>query len=146
MSATFLATLMRVAQQQTKADRALTVDIQLTIVDALNLKQADIQAADFIGFSVIREALESGEPIITNNAVVDSSSAPKTNTNFSNLRVVVVIPVIGLGAIYLDQPIRRGIIAKDIVDRLMRLANQVIANDQTGSSETELHSLFNEIG
>jgi hypothetical protein len=145
MSAAFLVNLMRIALHTTGAERALAVDSQMGVVDTINLDQTDINSEKFTGFESIREALAKGAPIITNNAVMDASRAPVTNTSFSNLRVVVVIPVEGLGAIYLDQPIRRGMIAKEIVNRLMVLGQQAVHDGQIAASESDLQALYGRI-
>src|SRR5690349_14057009 len=115
MSENFLSNFMHAALAITGAERALVVDSDLTIIDMVNLAQSDVLADNFIGIDIIRRALESGEAIVTNNAVSDVAHAPNTNTNFSNLRLIVVIPAGGHGAVYLDQLMRKGVIPKDRV-------------------------------
>ncbi|MBI5670677.1 MAG: hypothetical protein HZC41_22010 [Chloroflexi bacterium] len=146
MSATFLANFMRLAQRETGAERAMAADGDLSIVATLNLEQADLMSPQFNGIEVIRLALDNGEPIITNNAVIDPRRAPVTNTNFSNLRVVVVIPVEEYGAIYLDQHIRRGVIPKELVNRLWLLAGRVVDSGEMEQSLDELQALYQQIG
>jgi hypothetical protein len=99
MSATFLSNFMWLAQDVTGAERAMVTDGDLAILATVNLEQADLMSTQFNGIEIIRQALDDGEPIITNNAVIDPRRAPVTNTNFSNLRVVVVIPIEELGAV-----------------------------------------------
>lgn len=146
MSATFLANLMRLAQSETGAERAMAADGDLSILATLNLEQADLMSVQFNGIEIIRQALDDGQPIITNNAVIDPRHAPVTNTNFSNLRVVVVIPVEEYGAIYLDQHIRRGVIPKELVNRLWRLAGHVVDSGAMECSLEELQALYEKIG
>jgi hypothetical protein len=145
MSSTLLSNFMRLALEKTGAERALVTDNNLAIVDTVNLEQADIMAETFLGIEIIRQALDAGEAIITNNAVSSVSNAPLTNTSFSNLRVVVVIPIAELGAVYLDQPIRGGIIPKETVDRLMAVG-MFIADDESERTEAELSQLYQEVG
>src|SRR5512145_423782 len=144
MSGNFLTNFMRLALQKTGAERALAAAGDLSIVATQNLEQADLMSSQFTGIEVIRRALDNGEPIITNNAVMDPNLAPVTNTNFSNLRVVVVIPVEEYGAIYLDQHIRRGVIPRDVVRRLWSLAMQLAANGQMDISEEDLDALYQQ--
>jgi hypothetical protein len=145
MSGNFLSNFMRFALQTTGAERGLACDLELSIVDQVNIQQADIMSQHFTGLETMRRALEDGESIITNNAVMDPALAPVTNTNFSNLRVVVVIPLLNYGAIYLDQSIRRGIIAKEIVDRLTIVGNTALENNLFEISEAELWELYHQI-
>ncbi len=145
MSATFLTNFMRLALAVTGAERGMAADGSLSIVATANLEQADVLSTQFIGIEVIRQALDSGEPIITNNAVSDPRRAPVTNTNFSNLRVVVVIPVEELGAVYLDQHIRKGVIRKEIVDRLWLLGGRVFDSGEMNHSEAELQALYEQM-
>jgi len=145
MSETFLSNFMHVALHITGAERALVVDQDLTIIDMVNLEQSDILADNFIGIDVIRRALESGEAIVTNNAVSDVSHAPNTNTNFSNLRLIVVIPAGGYGAVYLDQPMRLGVIPKDTINRLMALGEHVAQSGQLEISADEMGDLYQQI-
>lgn len=142
MSADFLSNFMRVALEITGAERAVACDAESAIINFHNIEQTDLLSEKFSGMEIVRQSLESGLPIITNNAVSSITDAPVTNTNYSNLRVIVVIPIAGVGAIYLDQPIRKGIIPKDKVDRLAALAQRAA----TDSSAAELKSLYQEIG
>jgi hypothetical protein len=145
MSETFLSNFMHVALRITGAERALVVDDDLTIIDMVNLDQSDVLADNFIGVDVVRKALESGEPIVTNNAVSDISNAPNTNTNFSNLRLIVVIPVAGYGAVYLDQLMRLGVIPKDTINRLMELGEQIAQSQQLEISADEMDERYQQL-
>lgn len=145
MSASFLSNFMRFSLQATGAERGLACDTDLSIIDQVNLDQADVMSDKFTGMETMRRALEEGKAIITNNAVMDPALAPVTNTNFSNLRVVVVIPLTNCGAIYLDQPIRRGIIAKDIVNKLASLGSYALENGYMELNEADLGALYQQM-
>lgn len=145
MSETFLSNFMHVSLHITGAERALVVDHDLTIIDMVNLDQSDVLADNFIGIDVIQRALASGECIVTNNAVSDNAHAPNTNTNFSNLRLVVVIPAAGYGAVYLDQLMRKGVIPKDKVNRLMVLGEHIVQSGQLEISAEEMDDLYRQI-
>ncbi|MBZ0286757.1 MAG: hypothetical protein K8I30_04015, partial [Anaerolineae bacterium] len=107
--------------------------------------QSDVLDDNFIGIDVIRRALESGEAIVTNNAVSDVSHAPNTNTNFSNLRLVVVIPAGGHGAVYLDQLMRKGVIPKDRVNRLLVLGELLAENGELEISADEMGERYQQM-
>jgi hypothetical protein len=145
MSASFLSNFMRFTLETTGAERGLACDSDLAIVDQVNIEQADILSERFTGIETMRRALQDGESIITNNAVMDPSMAPVTNTNFSNLRVIVVIPLVGYGAVYVDQSIRKGIIAKEVVEKLTTLGNTILENGQA-DDDLELSSLYQQMG
>lgn len=142
MSDSFLLNFMRVAHQITKAERAFAVDNNLTVRGTVGMAPDQIEAAYL---KCIKDALNRGEPVITDNytMTIEPSKAPVTNQSFPQLRAVFIIPLAGHGAICLDQRLQRGIIAKDKVDRLMQLGQQAIADQQTGSTEDELLALYN---
>ncbi len=143
MSDLFLLSFMRVAHRVTKAERAFAVDTNLTVSGTVGITPEQIEAAYL---KCIQEALNRGEPIITDNytLTVEPAKAPVTNQSFPQLRAVFFIPLAGYGAICLDQRLQRGIIAKDKVDRLMELGRRAAA-EQPVSSEDELLALYNQM-
>lgn len=144
MSDLFLLSFMRVAHLVTKAERAFAVDTSLTVAGTVGITPEQIEAAYL---KCIQDALNRGEPIITDNytLTVEPAKAPVTNQSFPQLRAVFFIPLAGHGAICLDQRIQRGIIAKDKVDRLMELGRRAVAAEHTASSEDELLALYNQM-
>ncbi len=147
MSDNLLSKLMRVAKQITRAERAMAVDTELNVLDTLNLDPAVMNTAHFrdVAIASLRRALERNESIITNNIITDPAQAPVTNTNFTDLRVVVVLPVIEHGAIYLDQHIRYGIIPRQTIDKLMRLVKQVLEDQAEEHNEEDLTALYQQM-
>lgn len=137
MDTQLLENLMIVARDITQADRAVVVDTELNIVKLDNADTTFLESNDYTQFAVnnLRQAISTNEPIIGNNVVQDVSSAPITNTNFANLRIALVLPVSGHGAIYLDRPIRRGVIPKVLIDRLMTLIKSVLDERPTPDLE-----------
>ncbi|MDX2076282.1 MAG: hypothetical protein SFZ02_07610 [bacterium] len=129
MTSGLLENLMIVARDITQAERGVIVDSELNILKLDNVDTAFLESNDYLKFAVLnlRQALQTNEAIIGNNVVQDMSSAPTTNTNFANLRMALVLPVLGYGAIYLDRPIRSGVISKTVVDRLMVLIGAVLS-------------------
>ena len=142
MNTSLLASLMQIAIQQTGADRAMVCDTHLAIIGSVNLEQADILSEHLT--DVVQRAIASGQPVITNNAVRDAANAPLTKTNFDNLRGVVVIPVVGIGALYLDRPLKQGIIAKNTISRLMKVAEQAAKDGQTETTAAKLGELYQQ--
>jgi len=137
-----LASLMQIAIQQTGADRAMVCDTHLAVVGSVNLEQSEILSERLT--DVVQRAITSGQPVITNNAIKDAADAPHTKTNFENLRGVVVIPVVGVGALYLDRPLKQGIIAKNTVNRLMKVAEQAAKDDPTETTADKLGELYQQ--
>ena len=140
MSNTFIENFMLAAQKVSHAERCLVVDPQLQLLNTLNVSDKELQSAEFnnLAMECLRQAWESGEALITNNVIPDPSDAPTTNTNFANLRVIVALPIVGHGAIYMDQHIRNGIIPKQMVDQLMRLAEILMQKHQEALSVSEM--------
>ncbi len=139
MSSTILEPFLYAARSITGAERGLVVDTNMHILQTVNLDPAIAAAADFIesATQILRDAIAQGEPIVTNNVITDPAQAPTTNTNFSDLRVVVAIPVKHEGAVYLEKHIKNGVIDRDTVDKLMRLAGEAL-EDSTLHSESAL--------
>jgi hypothetical protein len=144
MSESFVSNFMRAAIYITGVERALAVNTDIKVVDSVNLQQADIESERFTGIEAIQKALGSGQYVITNNLKIDPALAPTTNTNFSDLRVVIAIPLAGFGAVYLDQPLRNGMIAKEIVEKLMALADHVIQQQNTDLSTSDLVARYEQ--
>ena len=143
MNTSLLANLMQIAIQQTGADRAMVCDTQLAVIGSVNLEQADILSERLT--EVVQKAIATGQPVITNNAVKDVASAPVTKTNFDNLRGIVVIPVVGVGALYLDKPLKKGIIAKDKVNLLMKVAEHAAKSGQVETTAERLGELYQQL-
>ncbi|MCU0513107.1 MAG: hypothetical protein MUE40_11110 [Anaerolineae bacterium] len=140
MTVSFLKTFMHAARDITGADRALAVDLEMQVQATHNLDEHTLKTPRFSNVALLnlRRALDQQVAILANNVVTTPAEAPITNTSFSDLRVVVAIPVPTLGAVYLDQHIRQGVIPRETIDRLFALAQAVIAAGDTGLSAAEL--------
>jgi hypothetical protein len=143
----FLENLLYIARSATRAERGMAVDQALNLLDRINLDDAVLESPQFIDMasSCLRRAIEDDEAIITNNVVPDASQAPTTNTNFSDLRMIVVLPVTQRGAIYLDRPVRQGLIYKENVDALMLFARQALTAGLEEAPREQLLKLFREM-
>jgi len=142
MSENFLLNLMRVALQVTRAERAFSVDNQLAILGSIKIEPEKVEAPYL---KSMKKAIDDGRPIITDNytMTIEPSKAPITNQSFPQLRAVVVIPVSGHGAICVDQRLRGGIVAKEKVDKLTRMIEQVLHSGRLDITEDELLKLYN---
>lgn len=147
MSNHFLVNFMYAAKTITKAQRGMAVDADLQLLDTINLSQDIINSNLFqeVASNNLNRALQKGEAIITNNMITDPSQAPVTNTNFADLRVVIIIPVDGYGAVYLDQPLRYGIIARSVIDKLVRLAMFILENQLEDGSPEQIEAWYGEL-
>ncbi|GAB4319904.1 MAG: hypothetical protein Kow00117_09520 [Phototrophicales bacterium] len=147
MPESYLTQFMNVAQGVTHAERGLAVDNHANIIKANNIDPSTIDSEEFQTFAMpnLRQAMTLGEPIITNNVITDLSQAPTTNTNFTNLRIAVALPIPGHGAIYLDRRVRDGVITKQTIDKLMQLAQFVEENQFQIKNEDELFQLYQEL-
>lgn len=143
-SENFLLNLMRVAHQVTRAERAFAVDNQLNILGSIKIEPEKIEAPYL---KSMKKAMEDSKAIITDNytMTIEPSKAPITNQSFPQLRAVVVIPVSGHGAICVDQRLRGGIVAKEKVDKLSRLTEQVLASNRLDISEDDLLKMYNSL-
>ncbi len=147
MTAThFLTTFLAFALQASTAERGMAVDGDMTVVGLENLTQAEIDAPAFTGFENIRQAYERNErPHISNNQILDPQSAPKTNTNFANLRLVVVFPFDDLGAVYIDQHVSTGAPEKNQIERLMATAYEVIGSGELNVTLDDLNTIYTSL-
>ena len=105
----------------------MAVDHEGGVIALQNLTEADIASESFTGFKNIAQvAPGSTSPFITNNMVLDANMASATNTNFANLRLVIVFPLSNIGSVYIDQHVRQGVVTPQMADRLMRTALTLI--------------------
>jgi hypothetical protein len=137
MSADFLVNFLQVAKTITGVERGMAVDQNLNVLHRINLDEETLKTPRFsvLANSTLRRAMESNDAILTNNVVTNPSEAPLTNTSFSDLRVIVAIPLGKAGAVYLDQHIRQGVISREMIEDLHNLGKQAL--DQGAASSTE---------
>lgn len=147
MNQAFLSQFLSAALQITNAERGMAVDTDLTVLEMHNLDEKMVQMPEFgdLAFQALGDAISQRETILTNNVITDPAQAPITNTNFSELRVVVAIPVLGVGAIYLDQHIRNGIIPRENIEKLQEVATRVVTANRLEMTHEEIVALFNQI-
>jgi hypothetical protein len=146
MTEQFLKRFLNMACVTTGAERALSVNEQLEVVDRFNVDESLLSDTVFwpLTSKLLQQAHETGEPILTNNMIQDPSQAPTTNTNFSSLRVIVVLPIAGHGIIYLDQKIKTGVFTREVLRKLTATLNQVTEAQRIDISEEALRALYEQ--
>jgi hypothetical protein len=146
MSVQLLTDFMKLVLDITGAERGLAVDTEMTICAMANLDEDTAQSPKFsdLALQALSDAMTDNEAVITNNIITDPSQAPTTNTNFSHLRFVVAIPLPQVGAVYVDQPIRNGVISRDPIEKLRQLGEQVAAQ-ASNTPNTDLRALYDQM-
>jgi hypothetical protein len=94
---------------------------------------------------VVEESMTTQTAVLTNNAISNPLDAPKTNTSFADLRVIVAIPVKGHGAVYLDRPIKFGVIGRDILDKLTKYAQKLVEDNHLTLTSDEMLAQFGAV-
>jgi hypothetical protein len=147
MTEEFLVRFMHAAQEVTKAERLLAVDANMMPVDSIDLEQDEIDSDEFKAILEpnLKQAIERGEVIITNNLITGDVKAPTTNTNFSELRFVILIPIGNVGAIYLDKRVRMGMIAREAVDKLRLLALRIIDSGYENNTAEQIVTWYRQM-
>lgn len=143
MSDKLLTNLMHFALRVTGAKRGMALDTATRVVAFEGLTEEDIAKPGFTGFdNVIKAYTTNGKPYLTNNMVLDPAEAPTTNTMFTDLRLVVVFPLAHLGAIYIDQPIRDGVLEPDMLDQVQRFVVTWASQQQPEQSVDDMVTRF----
>lgn len=103
--------------------RGVVVNPHLQPLAIENFDAEKFNDPSFVATLHLEKAIQTGKIEIGNDAIL-SAQAPNTNTNMSDIRGVVIIPIEGHGALYLDQPIRVGIIPRFTVDKIAQLLHE----------------------
>jgi hypothetical protein len=139
----FMKHLMHFALTVSDAERAVAFDAENRVLAYENISEEDIYAPTFSGFQNVAQALAANEqPHITNNMILEPNLAPTTNTNFANLRLVVVFPLGEYGSVYIDQHVRRGVVDKARVHRIQTLMSMWIASGSTDLVQADMIAAF----
>lgn len=121
-----LTRLLRFAVAETRADRIYAFDSTGQLVDYAQLDSPSSEPPQITSLmaGLIADAIQKNELVLSNNTFIDPTQAPNTNTSIQNLRIYVVIPVKNFGVLFLDQPIRSGIVPRPIIDRLQSIGQR----------------------
>jgi hypothetical protein len=143
LSEKLLTNLMHFALRVTGAERGMALDSTSQVVALVGLTEDELASPEFTGFDNIVKALSLGSrPFLTNNMILDPSDAPITNTMFTDLRLVVVFPFDQLGAIYIDQPIRDGVLQQDMLDQIQHFARTWLEREPEELSVDDMVASF----
>lgn len=108
-----------------------------SVVVARNFKKDMLEKLDFIvSLSAIRQAMESAEPVVTDNALTDPRFSQSESVKLHELKSILALPVLGadglLGAFYLDHRFERGIFSGEMLGGLRAFADQAALALQKG--------------
>lgn len=147
MSDSILSVVMRVAKEITRAERGMSVTSDLTVIDIENITIDNVEDDAFqeVALKSLAKAIETNQSVLTNNIITDPALAPVTNTNFTDLRVIVAIPVQGQGAIYLDQHIRNGMFQRDTIDRLNQMVAEIIEREDISLDADQIRKIYDAL-
>lgn len=147
MSDSILSVVMRVAKQITNAERGMSVTSDLTVIDIedLPIEIMEDEAFQEVALKALSQAIDSKQSVLTNNIITDPAQAPVTNTNFTDLRVIVAIPVDGEGAVYLDQHIRNGMFQRDTIEKLNRMVATAVDDGDLSVNDDQLRQIYDNL-
>jgi GAF domain-containing protein len=90
---------------------------------ARNISKEALESEEFkISLSAIREAMEKGEPVLSDNALTDSRFRDAKSVQLHQLKSILALPVMGkdgvMGVFYLDQPLETGMLDPETMTAL----------------------------
>lgn len=100
-----------------------------SVVVARNLKKEDLARAEFaVSLSAIRQAMETGEPAVTDNALTDPRFSQAKSVRLHELKSILALPLNGpegiLGVFYLDHRFELGLFSEELLAGLKAFADQ----------------------
>jgi len=140
----FISHFLHFAKDITQSERGLAYDTQFSVVGHADIDDLVLKSAKFndLAQQVIREAQDKNEAIITNNVIIDPTKAPTTNISFSDLRMVVAIPLVGVGVVYLDRLIKVGVIPREQIEKIKAFGDSLLSTPYETLSLDELKTQF----
>lgn len=114
-----------------------------SVVVARNIKKEMIERLDFaLSLSAIRQAMETGEPVVTDNALTDPRFSQAKSVQLHELKSILALPVLGaeglLGVFYLDHRFEMAIFAEEKLAALRAFADQAALAMQKGQMIEDL--------
>jgi len=90
------------------------------VAAARNIRKEDLGHLDYsLSLSAVRDALKSGEPVVTDNAAQDPRFREAKSVQLSGLKAILALPVVGAkgvqGVFYLDNRFRQGLFGQEIL-------------------------------
>lgn len=114
-----------------------------TVVVAQNINKEMLDKEDFaVSRSAIRQAMELGQPVVTDNALADPRFSQAKSVQLHELKSILALPVKGrrgvLGVFYLDHRFEMGLFAGEKLAVLQAFADQAALALQKGQMIEEL--------
>jgi len=127
-----LDAIMDVATQTTGAERGFLIlvdDGKISFQTARNFRREEVKKPELkISSSLVRRVMKSGSPVLTDNATEDERFAEFQSVERLELKSIVSVPFRSgdsvMGALYLDNPARRGAFGPGDLQFLQALADQ----------------------
>jgi len=93
------------------------------VAKARNFDNVNIEPSEqALSFSVVRRAIDSKSPVVTDNALADARFKESESIQLSQLKSIVALPLLGptgiLGVFYLDHPLEEGLFGGEILKAL----------------------------
>ncbi|MBN1487559.1 MAG: GAF domain-containing protein [Anaerolineae bacterium] len=151
-----LEAVMEAVIQLTGAERGMLLLLQeetkqLEVMLKQNATGEDFTEEDMkFSYSIVQQALEQGEPVLTTNAQVDPRFKGSESIIAYGLRSILCTPLIAMGTpigvIYLDNRAQAGIFGQDDLNMLSAFANQAaIALDNAHTHHKTDQELTNRV-
>jgi signal transduction histidine kinase len=153
-----LGLVMDVLIQLTGAERSclmlLDGESGLEIQAARHFDRKNVAAVDLeLSYTVVREAVEGGQPVLTTNAQLDPRFSDQESVVGYQLRSIVCVPLHVrervIGALYLDNRMRDGVFSQSNLPMLTAFANQAavaIENARLFEAERKQRELTEALG
>jgi transcriptional regulator with GAF, ATPase, and Fis domain len=127
-----LDTIMDVATTTTGAERGFLIlvdDGKISFQTARNFRREEVKKPELkISSSLVRRVMKSGSPILTDNATEDERFAEFQSVERLELKSIVSVPFRSgdavMGAMYLDNPARKGAFGPGDLQFLQALSDQ----------------------
>jgi transcriptional regulator with GAF, ATPase, and Fis domain len=127
-----LDAIMDVATQTTGAERGFLIlvdDGKISFQTARNFRREEVKKPELkISSSLVRRVMKSGSPVLTDNATEDERFAEFQSVERLELKSIVSVPFRSgdavMGALYLDNPARKGAFGPGDLQFLSALADQ----------------------
>jgi len=100
-----------------------------SVVVSKNISKNDLEKDDFVvSLSAVKEAMEGGETVVTDNALQDPRFKGSKSVELHHLKSILAVPLKGakdvLGVFYLDNQLDAGIFSDETVAALKAFADQ----------------------
>ncbi|HSA58213.1 MAG TPA: sigma 54-interacting transcriptional regulator [bacterium] len=114
-----------------------------TVAVARNLNRESLKSSEHVlSLSVVHRAMETGEPVATDNALQDPRFRDAKSVHLGQLKSILALPVPGpqgiLGVFYLDHPLKDGLFQGDVLRSLKLFAGLAAIALQKGRLIEEL--------